>query len=460
MSAGRLLALAGLIALSGCALSPEPSTAKLQGESLANAVVPAAWSSPETASQDVESGWLAKVADPELQAFAAESLAYNTDLRVAAGRVEEAQAHVRVAGSELFPAIVAVARGGAHKSSDETGLQGIIATASWELDVWGRVRYGVRASQDQLAASQADYRYARQSLVATVAKSWFVATEATLQRDIATQAVVSAAALLQLAQLRVEVGVGSELDVASASVSLQTYRDSLVQIALAREQSLRALELLLGRFPAAQIVPRREFQTLSAHVPAGLPSELLERRPDVIAAERRVGAAFNLTQQARAARLPQFSLGASGSAISSDVFVLNDRNNPVWGIGGKVLAPVFTGGALQGKVEIATAEQHQAVAAYAGTALKAFDEVESALTGESGLQNRETVLMLAVVDAERALGFAQKRYQVGSVDFRYVQQQQLAYYVARMNLLHVQAERHVQRVNLYLALGGDFESST
>jgi NodT family efflux transporter outer membrane factor (OMF) lipoprotein len=319
----------------------------------------------------------------------------------------------------------------------------------------------VRATKDQLAASQSDYKYARQSLVATLAKSWFLATEATLQRDIATQAVASASALLQLARTRAEIGVGSELDVASASASLQTYRDSLVQIALAREQSLRALELLLGRFPAAQISPTRQFTALSAHVPAGLPSELLERRPDVIAAEKRVGAAFNLTQQARAARLPQLSLGVSGSAISSDVFVLNDqRNNPVWGIGGNILAPIFTGGALQGKVEIATAEQRQAVAAYAGTALKAFDDVESALTSESALQTSETVLALAVEDAGRALGFAQKRYEVGSVDFRYVQQQQLAYYVARMNLLHVQAERRVQRVNLYLALGGDFESST
>ena len=460
MQAYRLIALAVVITLQGCALSPEPSSAKLQAEALANARVPHAWNSPESGPEDVEPGWLAKVADAQLKAFVAEGLAYNADLRVAAARVEEAQARVRVAGSQLFPAVTAVGRAGAHKSSDETGLQGIIASASWELDVWGRVRYGVRASKDQLAASQEDYRYARQSLVATVAKAWFLATEATLQRDLATQAVASGSALMQLAQTRAEVGVGSELDVASASVSLQTYRDSLVQIALAREQSLRALELLLGRFPAAQIHPGKEFQALSSHVPTGLPSDLLERRPDVMAAEKRVQAAFNLTQQARAARLPQLSLGASGSAISSDVFVLNDRNNPVWGIGGKVLAPIFTGGALQGKVQIATAEQQQAVAAYGGIALKAFDDVESALTSESALQTREMVLTLAVEDAERALSFAQKRYKVGSVDFRYVQQQQLAYYAARTNLLHVQAERHMQRVNLYLALGGDFESSS
>jgi len=456
----RLFALAGVITLHACALSPEPSSAKLQDEALANARAPGAWSSPVTGPGDVESGWLAKVADPQLTAFVAEGLAYNADLRMAAARVEEAQAHVKVAGSQLFPAVAAAARAGAHKSSDETGLQGIIATASWELDVWGRVRYGARASKDQLAASEADYKYARQSLAATVAKAWFLATEATLQQDIATQAVSSASALWQLAQRRAQVGVGSELDVASASVSLQTYRDSLVQITLAREESLRAVELLLGRFPAAQVAPAKEFQALSTHVPAGLPSELLERRPDVIAAEKRVAAAFNLTEQARAARLPQFSLGASGSAISSDVFVLNDRNNPVWGIGGKVLAPIFTGGALQGRVEIATAEQQQAIAAYAGIALKAFDDVESALAGESALQRREMALTLAVEDAERALALAGKRYQIGSVDFRYVQQQQLSYYLARMNLLQVQAERHVQRVNLYLALGGDFESST
>ena len=453
----RLLAITCLALLQACALAPEPSSAHLQDDALGNARIPGAWSPQDIDSGAVEPDWLAKVADPQLKAFVAESLAYNADLRMAAARVEQAAAYVKVAGGQLFPAVAAVGRAAQHVSSDDSGLQGVIASASWELDLWGRVRYGVRASKDQLAATEADYAYARQSLAATVAKSWFLATEADFQRDLAQATVAAATELVQLAQTRADVGIGSQLDVVSASVSLQTYRDSLVEIALAREQALRALELLLGRYPAAQIAPGRSFGALPASVPAAVPAELLERRPDVIAAERRVGAAFNLTQQARAARLPQISLSASGSAISSDLFVLKDRNNPAWGFGGKILAPIFTGGALQGKVAAATAEQSQAVAAYAQAALKAFDDVEEALASESALRTRELLLTAAETDAQRALQLAENRYEVGSVDFRYVQQQQLAYYVVRMNLLHVKAQRHIQRVNLYLALGGDFE---
>lgn len=452
-----LLAIMSLLVLHACALSPEPSSVHVQDEALGNARMPATWSSIDVNPGAVEPDWLAKVADSQLQAFVAESLAYNADLRSAAARVEQASAYVKVAGGELFPAVAAVGRAAQHASSDDSGLQGVIASASWELDVWGRVRYGVRASKDQLAATRADYAYARQSLVAMVAKSWFLASEADLEADLAQGTVAAATELVQLAQTRAQVGIGSALDVASASVSLQTYRDSLVEIALAREQSLRALELLLGRYPAAQISPAPSLCALPESVPVGVPAQLLERRPDVIAAERRVDAAFNITQQARAARLPQISLSASGSALSSDLFVLKDRSNPVWGIGGKILAPLFSGGALQGKVAAATAEQNQAVAAYAQTALQAFDDVETALANDSALRAREMLLLVAATDAENALRLAQTRYQVGSVDFRYVQQQQLAYYVVSMNLLHVKAQRHVQRVNLYLALGGDFE---
>jgi outer membrane protein TolC len=195
---------------------------------------------------------------------------------------------------------------------------------------------------------------------------------------------------------------------------------------------------------------------MPAPVPAGLPSELLERRPDVIAAERRVAAAFNRVGEAKTAMLPKISLTAGGSYVSSDLFVLKDRSNPVWSAGANLLAPVYQGGALRAQVEIRTAEQKQALAQYAQAGLRVFGEVENALATEFSLKDRETILLTAVADNERALGLANERYRVGAVDLRSVSQQQLALFAARSSLIRVQSEARVQRVNLHLALGGSF----
>jgi outer membrane protein TolC len=193
-------------------------------------------------------------------------------------------------------------------------------------------------------------------------------------------------------------------------------------------------------------------------VPLGIPAELLERRPDVVAAERRVAAAFYTVEEAKAARLPRISLSAAVTSLSSELFVLKDRDNPVFSAGAAITAPLFLGGQLQSQIEIRTAEQKQAVADYARVGSRAFSEVESALSAGLALEEREAILQEAVAENSRALEFANVRYRVGVGDLRAVQQQSLALSVARTALLRVRAERLVQRVNLHLALGGSFEA--
>jgi outer membrane protein TolC len=187
-----------------------------------------------------------------------------------------------------------------------------------------------------------------------------------------------------------------------------------------------------------------------------MPSELLERRPDVIAAERRVAAAFYRVEEAKAARLPRISLTAAVTSISSDLFVLKDRDNPIWSAGASLTAPLYTGGALTGQIEVRTAEQKQAIAEYGRVGARAFGEVENALSTAFALEDREAILSQAVIHNARALELANVRYRVGAGDLRAVQQQALALHAARTALLRVQAERLVQRVNLHLALGGGF----
>ena len=193
----------------------------------------------------------------------------------------------------------------------------------------------MRAAEDQYASAQADAEYARQSLAALVTKAWLLAIEARQQGKLAAESVTGAERLGEMAEQRLQVGIANESEPVQAWASLETLRDLKAQIDLAQVQALRALEVLLGRYPAAEIEVANQFPAMPGPVPAALSSELLERRPDAPAAERRVAAAFDLVGQAKAARLPRISLTAGINTISSDVVVLKDRDDPSW-----VLAPV------------------------------------------------------------------------------------------------------------------------
>lgn len=453
-----LRALAACAALgataAGCALKKPPDAAAIRSESMPAVAVPDAFTRPLTGAP--VDNWLATFHDDQLSAAVTEALAQNADLRVAAARVEQARLLAKLAGAKLYPSVDLLARGGGKMSGDSSGLQGGVLSANWEIDLWGRVRYGRAAAAADAAASALDYEFARQSIVATVARSWFLATEAALQAEIARGTIRDATDLVRLAQDRSRVGVGNDEDVFIARASLATDQDTLRQIELAHEQAIRALEILLGRYPAAAARTPDRLPAVPEAVPAGLPSTLLERRPDVVAAEQRVAAAFNRVGEAKAARLPAIALTTSVSSISSELFVLKDRDNPIWSAGANLLMPIFRGGALKTQVEIRTAEQKQAVAAYAQVALQAFNEVEGALAAEFAARDRERILASALSDTERALQIVRTQFTVGSTDLRSVTQRQLALNAIQSALLRVQTEQRVQRVNLYLALGGSF----
>jgi NodT family efflux transporter outer membrane factor (OMF) lipoprotein len=442
----------------GCVLKKPPDAPTIKQESMPTVVVPPQWTAPGAGTGAVTDNWLATFGDDELNTVVAEALAHNADLRVAAARVEEALLLAKLAGARLYPTVDFLARGGGKMSGDNSGLQGAALTINWELDLWGRVRYGRAAAAADAASAQADFEFSRQSLAAAVARAWFLATEAVLQADLARRIIGDGEELVRLAETRSKVGVGNDEDVYVARATASTYRDTLRQIELSRDQAIRALEILIGRYPSAATTVRVRFPTEPPTVPAGLPSELLERRPDVIAAERRVAAAFNRVHEAKAARLPAIALTSSVSGISSDLFVLKERNNPVWSFGANLLMPVFRGGALKTQVEIRTAEQKQAVAAYASVGLRAFGEVESALASEIAAREREQILNQTLADNQRALDIVRTQFKVGSTDLRFVTQRQLALSSTSAAVIRMQAEQRVQRVNLHLALGGSFET--
>ncbi|HEX3141729.1 MAG TPA: efflux transporter outer membrane subunit, partial [Rhizobacter sp.] len=322
---------------------------------------------------------------------------------------------------------------------------------------WGRVRSGAAAADAQYDSAALDAHYARQSIVAQVAKGWFLATEARMQKALADDTVAASTRAAGLAQDRLRVGVGDEYDLRVAQANLQSLRDSALSLEQAYRQAVRSLEILAGRYPAAALAVPAELAPPPPPVPVGLPSELLERRPDVVAAERRVAAAFHRIQEAKAARLPAISLTASFTSVTSELFVLQERDNPLTSFGASVLAPLFLGGKLRAQVDIRSAEQKQAVADYGRVGARAFNEVENALSAGFSLDAREPILSQAVVENQRALELANVRYKVGSGDLRGVLQQNLSLYAAQSALIRTRSERLVQRINLHLALGGSFE---
>jgi outer membrane protein, multidrug efflux system len=443
--------------LGGCALQAPPEREALREQALPDYPLPEGYAAGDGAAGDIRGTWVASFDDLALVQLVNEALIANLDLRVAAARVEQAAASARLAGATLWPQVTAMARGGGTLSGDSSGLEGGGIFANWELDLWGRVRYGQEAAAKQFESARLDTEYARQSVAALVAKGWFLALEARAQKAIALEMAQASERLGSLARDRLRVGRGDEIEVRQADAQTATYRDVGLQLDLAERHALRSLEALLGRYPAATLALAPDLPAMPGPVPVGLPSQLLERRPDVVAAERRVAAAFNRVGEARTAKLPRISLTAAVTTISSELFVLQDRDNPLASAGAAITQPLFLGFALQSQEELRDAELKAAIADYGRVGAKAFGEVESALSAGFNLEERLSTLGRAVADNERALALAEVRYRVGSADLRAVQQQQLALFAMRSTLLRARTERLVQRVNLHLALGGGFE---
>ena len=455
----RALAWFSTLALSACALRDAPDHATLTEGALGEpGKPPAAWVERGGEAGAILADWLPTFHEPALEALVQEALLQNADLRVAVARVEQAQSALDIAAGSLWPTVSLLGRAGGKSGSDNTIRGGLIA-ASWELDLWGRLRYAKRAARNDYASAQADYVYARQSLAAMVAKAWFTAAEASEQRQIAQEMLASSEKLGELAALAMKVGSGTELEVALADANVQMYKDSVRQLDLARAQALRALEILAGRYPAAALEASEALPALPPPVPVGVPSELLERRPDIVAAERRVAAAFDRVGEAKAARLPTISLGLGASWIKSDLFILKEEDDPRVGGNASGALPLLTGGRLAANVELRNAEQREAVARYASIGLKAFSEVEGALANETVLGDRQVLNERLVKDNTRVRTLSETRYRVGSGDFRDVLNDDVKLSASRTQLVTIRAQRLTQRVNLHLALGGGYEGA-
>jgi len=452
-----VVAVAAALLAGGCALQSPPAPQETRSQALGSTDVTTPWRAADPVPGTVQDNWLGTFNDTQLNALVAEAVQRNPDLRVAATKVEQATEQLHIAEAARRPQISIVGTGGIKVTDASSALTGIIGLISWELDLWGQLRYQREAAAVSLTSVQSDTEFARQSIAAATAKAWFMAAQTLAEQQLAADMVTSSEHLVRLAGDRFRIGAGTDQDVALANANLGVARDSLVQARYAHQATVRALELLLGRYPATELRARPDLPALPGPVPAGLPLQMLERRPDLVAAERRVAVAFNRVGQAKAAELPAIRLTGNVGYIASDILQLKqDYNNPSAGVGAKIVAPIYTGGGLQAQVELMSAQQREAVAQYAKLALRAIGDVEESLAVGRVLVERETLLAAISVDQQRAFDLAQTSYRVGKQDLRSVEQQALSLYATRVNLLRVRGEQLNQRVSLHLALGGSF----
>ena len=467
MRPGWLLLLV-LPVLSGCVTPPPQVHPDVIPE------VPAEWSSPAEVEGEVDGEWWKTFGDPRLDRLVEIALVENQDLRAAAARVERAAAEARIAGADLKPNIgigLQAARGKQNfiglplPGSDEvlsttTSNFGVSVDISWEVDLWGRIRAGARAAVADFEAVRADLRGARQSIAAQTAKAWFAVLEAQAQVDLAQERSDSFRKNTGQVRTRYELGLRPPLDLRLA-LSNQASADALLELRRNQFNAVtRQLEVLLGRYPSGRIVeefPPGELPERPAPIPMGVPAEIVSRRPDVVAAERRLAAFEQRTKQARKALYPRLTLTASGGTATAALGDLLDGNFGVWSLIAGLTQPIFQGGRLRAGVARADASWEESLAYYARGLLFAYSEVEIALAAEEFLARRELDLAEAALQLNAAERLADQRYRQGLGGYLVVLDSQTRALLAESEHLSVRRELLSNRIDLHLALGGGFE---
>lgn len=445
------------LCLAGCATAPNPGDPP-------NIRLPSAWTTAAT-SNGATQGWLKDFNSPKLEALIAEAMIHNADLQRVTAVLGQTISEARLSGADLMPSANLGIDGARQQISTfgPSATGGVIfenynlgLNLSWEIDLWGRLRNLTSAALARVEVSQAELYAARLSLAAQVAKAWFNLIEAEQQVAEATRTRDAYSQNLNTLESRFKRGLAQGLDLrrtrtlaASAEADLATRERSL-------DAARRNLEVLLGRYPEAEVQAGKGLPELPEGVPAGIPADLIQRRPDVIAAERRLAAADTDLLARKKDLLPRISLTASGGSASQDFENLLDRDFSVWSLAANISQPIFQGGRILANIDRSASISEQARAAYLNTALQAYLEVETTLAAESYLQTEYRQLRAAAEEASAAEKQAWSNYSNGTSGFLNVLDSQRTAATARARLISVENILLQNRIDLYLALGGPF----
>ncbi|MFQ5670174.1 MAG: efflux transporter outer membrane subunit [Acidobacteriota bacterium] len=438
--------------------------------------VPDEWNARPVRASPAEGRWWTRFSDDQLDSLVSLALEANHDIQRAAARMQQAAASARIDAADLKP-LVGAALDGARRQQNFIGFpipgraQQVLRTSStryglslettWEVDLWGRIRAAARAGLADFAASQADLRGVKLSIAAQTVRAWFALAEANQQVDLAEDTVARRHQSAQQVRSRFERGLRPAVDLRLALSNLADAEAEVERERRRRDAAMRQLQVLLGRYPSDSLAPFRPPAGLPREpppVPVGLPAELIGRRPDVVAAGRRLAAADQRLRWARRSLYPRLSLTGTGGTTSTELADLVDGDFRVWSLAANLMQPLFQGGRLRAGVARADAAAQEALALYAGTALQAFAEVETALAAETFLAGEEARQAESAAQLQAASDLARSRYQRGIGDYLTVLESETRELAARSALLSVRRLRLDTRVDLHLALGGGFET--
>ena len=394
--------------------------------------------------------WWTAFGDPVLDDLQARLEISNQNLRAAEAAYRQALALADAARAAWFPAINASAGATRSASSAATATSGnaparnsfsVGATVSWELDVWGRIARTVEGADASLAASAADLAAARLSARATLAQTYFQLRAAERQQALLDASAAAYGRALELTRNRYAAGVAGKVDVVQAESQLRSARAAALDASLSRSQYEHAIAVLLGLAPAAFTLAPSDAPLPVAPVAVTLPSRLLERRPDIAAAERRVAAANAQIGVAQAAFFPALTLSGTAGYRGSELSNLFNAPNLFWSLGPQLALSLFDGGARTAAVESARAANEQAAATYRQTVLTALQEVEDNLTAATALAQEQQLQTEALAAAQRALEVVSNQYRAGTVGYLNVITAQATVLSAQRSLIDVRSRR-------------------
>ena len=434
--------------------------------------LPNVWTTKNTLESNFKVDWWTTFGDSRLNDLVEEAFQQNHDLAAAASRLEQAAATAQEAAAELYPQLRANIAGARRKqnfigfpipvndgevlSTTSTNL-GVSLETSWEIDLWGRVSATARSSAASYQAMAAELDAARLSIAGQTVKAWFVVSKAVEQLRLSEATLNSFRESMYQVKKRYEAGVRSSLDYRLSQANLEAAEANLHERRQQLDFAIRQIELLVGRYPEAVLTSPAGLNIKLKGIPAGIPSELVSRRPDLAAAERRFAASGELVSVARRARYPSFSLTAGGGTATAELTDLVNGNFSVWNLVGSLFQSVFDGGRLRANINRAEASQNEMFHSYVQAVLNAYFEVERTLAAEKFLIQRETALVASAKQSKAAEKLADERYRFGLENYVTVLESQRRSFNAEDALIAVRHLRVENRVDLYLALGGGFD---
>jgi len=432
--------------------------------------VPAAWQESGTkSSRKISTGWIKDFNDPQLPRLVSEAMSHNPSLLAAAQRLEASRASVTRSQSRRMPSVnlgasgsrTRIEDGGSGNGPNYTNSQGINIGASWEIDLWGRLRHLHTAAQADYDSTVADFRGTRLSLASSTASLWYNLITNENQTKLSEKTLSRYRKVQKIIERNYKAGTSRALDLQLSRNNVYNEERTLRARRRARDDARRNLEIIIGRYPKAAIQAPSALPIIRKNVPAGLPSDLITRRPDLVRAKQRLFASFHRAKAAQKNILPAIRLTGSSGTRSPNISDLIDIDRLVSSITASLTQSLFDGGVLREDAKAAVANNRAAIYDYSNVALRAFREVESALAAEDWLAQQEYFQRKSLIQAALAEKQAGRDYAEGvdGTDILSLLESQRRASNARNALILLQNQRIQNRINLHLALGGDFTST-